>query len=314
MSSSKKPTTTGPDSSTPYPKLNMPESVSCQKITIWSDGVALDGDIYRPKNLSEHEKVAAIVCCHGLGGDKLSAARYAALLAESGFIAVTFSQSGWGESGSDLLLAGEKPELDENQAGLAKVTFIDRMLDPLVWVRNYRAAVDYIEGEPNVDIDRIGSWGTSFGGSVVAYQAAHDARIKALFTQVSPAFSFKDDQLKLAKQRAIDTARGTFPATPQGVDTLPDFEGASVHYARFTQYDILRHGANINVPMLIMVGEEEQYFDNAENGQRLYEILTEKGQAPVEYEVMPNITHYGVYFDGFSHGSQRALGWFKKYL
>ena len=50
--------------------------------------------------------------------------------------------------------------------------YIRELVDPFAWVANVRSALDYIEGEPNVDPARIGLWATSFGGGVAVYQAA----------------------------------------------------------------------------------------------------------------------------------------------
>ena len=52
-------------------------------------------------------------------------------------------------------------------------------------VDDYRAAISYLQGEPGVDPDRIGIWGSSNAGSVVIAVAAIDARVKAVVSQVA---------------------------------------------------------------------------------------------------------------------------------
>ena len=47
-------------------------------------------------------------------------------------------------------------------------------------VADFRAAVSFLQGEPGVDPDRIGIWGSSNGGGVVMAVAGVDARVKAV--------------------------------------------------------------------------------------------------------------------------------------
>lgn len=51
-----------------YPQLVMPPTVERTGVTIWSNGVALDGDLYRPRMLNASQRAAAVVLSHGWGG------------------------------------------------------------------------------------------------------------------------------------------------------------------------------------------------------------------------------------------------------
>ena len=74
----------------------MPSTVERTTVTIWSNGVALDGDIYRPRKLDAGRRAAAVVLSHGWGGDKSTGERYAAKFAAAGMVSLCFSHSGWG--------------------------------------------------------------------------------------------------------------------------------------------------------------------------------------------------------------------------
>lgn len=50
-----------------YPPVVMPAGVSRQALTIWCEGIALDGDIFRPENLRDEDKLPGVVLCHGWG-------------------------------------------------------------------------------------------------------------------------------------------------------------------------------------------------------------------------------------------------------
>ena len=177
----------------------MPENVERTAVKIWSEGAALDADLYRPRGLS-NERIPGVVLSHGWGGTKASPERYAGLFAAAGMITLTFSHRGWGGS------AGEIREL----------------VDPLSWIQSYRSAVDYLEGEPNVDIGRLGAWGTSFGGGTALYTAANDERIKAVAVQVALVGRLDGPRgAAYSKQRAIDLARGTLGPVVAPTDEEP---------------------------------------------------------------------------------------------
>ncbi len=296
-----------------YPELVMPGTVERETITIWSLGMALDADIYRPKVLSETDKLPGIVMSHGVGGDKFTCARYAAKFAEAGMLAISFSQASWGASQGRLMLVGDAPKADDNHEMTAKVRMAFELLDPMEWVACYLSALDYLEGEPNIDTDRIGAWGTSFGGGTAFYATALDERVKALSIQVPAVFNTPPEMAQIARIRARQIARGETPALPQGApDMLPNLRGTP-HFGRFLQYKVGDQAEQINVPTQILVAENEDMFDNDVSGGAAFKRLQARGVESY-YEVLPDIDHYGIYFDGYERGSQLALDWFKKHL
>ena len=297
------------------PALVMPATVERTAVRIWSNGVALDGDIYRPKGLCGDRRVPAVVLSHGWGGSKASGERYAAKFAAAGMVSLCFTHGGWGSSGSRVVLAGDAPELDGDNEGIAKVRVVRELLDPLEWLQNFRCAIDYIEGEPNVDPNRIGAWGTSFGGGVAMHTAANDDRIKVLAVQVASLSVRSDALVKRGKKRAIDMARGDIASVPQGIDTdlFPRLAGTP-HLARLLQFDVTKEAGKLGIPTLMLDAEHEEFFDVAENCGKAYAILKAQGAVPLRYQVVQDIDHYGIYFEGFEEGSDAALDWFSSYL
>jgi dienelactone hydrolase len=284
-------------------------------VRIWSNGVALDSDIYRPKGLGGDRRVPAVVLSHGWGGSKASGERYAAKFAAAGMVSLCFTHGGWGSSGSRVVLAGDAPALDDDNEGIANVRVIRELLDPLEWLQNFRCAIDYIEGEPNVDPSRIGAWGTSFGGGVAMHTAANDDRIKVLAVQVASLSVRSDALVERGKQRAIDMARGRIASVPQGIDgdLFPRLAGTP-HLARLLQFDVTKEAGKLRIPTLMLDAEHEEFFDVAENCGKAYAVLKAQGAVPLRYQVVQDIDHYGIYFGGFEEGSDAALGWFSRYL
>ena len=296
-----------------YPPLEMPDTVERETVTVWSQGMALDADIYRPKDLGADAKLPGIVMSHGVGGDKYTCERYAAKFAEAGMIAISFSQTSWGDSQGRLMFVGDQPDLDDNHEGTAKVRMAFELLDPMDWVTCYISALDYLEGEPNVDTARIGAWGTSFGGGTALYSTALDERLKALSIQVPAVFNAPPAMVQAARFRARQIARGESAPLPQGPpDILPGLRGTP-HFGRFLQYKVGDQVELINVPTQILVAENEEMFENDVSGGAAYKRLQARGVESY-YEVLPDIDHYGIYFGGYERGSQLALEWFQKHL
>lgn len=296
-----------------YPPLVMPDGVGRHPVTVWSNGIALDADVYRPTTIGPDAALPAVVLGHGWGGSKLTAERYAALFASAGMIALTFTQSSWFGSGSPLQLVGEVPDLEVGNEALTRVRFIRDLVDPSAWIANLRTALDYIEGEPNVDAARIGLWGTSFGAGFAIHLAANDDRVKALVAQVPAIAPLRGPVAELARKRAIDTARGDADAIPQGVDLWPNMIGTP-YLATMARYDALSQVERLAIPTLIIDAGEEEMFPIADNGARAAEIIKNTPDGVVDYQVIPGITHYGIYFEGYEHGSRAALDWWGRYL
>lgn len=295
-----------------YPDLILPDTVALNAVTIWSNGIALDGDLYLPRSVVGTDiKVSAVVMSHGLGGTKDTANRYAALFAEAGMAALTFSQSGCGASEARVVLSSRTsiPELVNSSA----VQLRD-VVNPLEWVQNFRAALDFLEGEANVDSDRMGAWGTSFGGGVALHAACNDERIKCLATQVPAVAGIRPAIKDHARRRAIEMARGlTSPLPDPSIDRFP-FTAGVPNYPEMLQYRPIREIGKLAVPTLLIDAGQEEMFDIRENGGKVAEFLKNSGAVPYHYEIIPAIDHYGIYFEGFERGSTLARDWLIEYL
>ncbi len=164
-------------------------------ITLWSDGTRLSGILLFPRDRAEGEKLPAIVLCNGWGGTKdfLTRTGIAPRFAAAGYVVINYDYRGWGDSDSRLVVRGEMPEPDPNGYVTVTAQAIREVVDPFDQQEDIDAAVSYVHGAPMVDKDRIGIWGTSFGGGHVIYRAAHDRRIACVVAQVG---SMPDDWTK----------------------------------------------------------------------------------------------------------------------
>ena len=287
-------------------------------VTLWSDGTRLSGVLLYPKDREEGEKLPAIVLCNGWGGTKafLMRSGIAPRFAAAGYVVIDYDYRNWGDSNSRLVVRGEMPKPDKDGYVTVKAQAIREVVDPVDQQKDIDAAVSYVYGEPMVDKDRIGIWGTSFGGGHVIYRAAHDRRIACVVAQVG---SMPDDWTKrfpaglagVYKQKS-DRARGLVAPVPQGES--PSGLNGAPHPERIALFNPGQYADRVKVPTLLIDAEKEHYFNIKENSGRVHEILKKNG-VPTEYHVLKGIAHYDVYKgQPLDDVMKLEIAWFDKYL
>ncbi len=133
-----------------------------QPVTFYSEGVKLRGDLFLPDGLTAHEHRPGIVLCHGYTGVRaLYLPDNARVLTEAGYVALTFDYKGWGDS--------DGPK--------ARLSPYGRVIDS-------QAALTFLGAQPMVDADRLGLYGTSYGGATVVWTAAVDPRVRCVVSVV----------------------------------------------------------------------------------------------------------------------------------
>lgn len=296
-----------------YPPLRVPDTVERIDTRIWSDGYWLDATLFRPRDLTDGAAAPGIVLSHGWGGGKDSVAHYAVRFAKRGMPALIFSHDGWYGSSGRAQLLDDELDVDADGVALARVRVVRELIDPWNWVRNFRAVTDFLASEPGVDATRLGAWGTSFGGGTALCCAATDDRFRAVVVQCAFLQGPSDEMLAVARRRGGEIARGKIDPFPTAVDANPAFPGA-LNMARMQHYDPLAAVDRLQAPALIIDAEKEELFDRRESGGRAHQLLAERGDIDVRYDVIPDVDHYGIYAGGFVRGSDAALEWFQQHL
>lgn len=281
-----------------------------QPITIWSEGTRLAGDLWMPDGIGAGEKLPAILLCHGWGGLKQHLnSTYAPWWAKAGFVVMTFDYRGWGESGAKLIPLGEIPPADANGELTVRARVVREVVDPFDQIRDIANCLDFLEGEPHVDSERIGLWGSSYGGGHVSFMAAHDPRIKAIVAQVG-AQQPGAATIPAGRARAIARARGESSPIPAAEDGVPGLAGTP-DLAKMIRYRPLATADKIRVPTLVIDAEQEELFDRMQNGHALYEIVSKN--APARYATFP-CKHYAIYDQYYRDASNLARDWFIAHL
>jgi len=132
-----------------------------EKVSVMSDGLRLSGVIHIPEIRNAGRRRPAFVVLHGFGSTKESdnALVPCQFLSRLGYVALRIDMRGCGES--------------EGERG--RVICMEQVEDT-------KNAVSYLASRPEVDVDRVGCFGSSFGGAVAIYTAGVDQRVAAVIS------------------------------------------------------------------------------------------------------------------------------------
>jgi dienelactone hydrolase len=166
--------------------FTLPEGVTSRQITFYSDGTPCYGRIFFPKGFTTLRKWPAVVVGHGINAQAVGIEKYAARFAERGLVAMAIDYRTYGYSGGDVLLLEPDTTTDRQVVWEknARIRIKRTNLNNFRETEDFRAAISYLQGEPGIDPNNIGVWGSSNGASVVLMVAAVDARVKAVVAQV----------------------------------------------------------------------------------------------------------------------------------
>ena len=290
-----------------------------KNISFYSEGVKLDGDLYLPEGVQPGEQRAGVVLCHGYTGVKdLYLPDNAAVLNDAGYVVLTFDYKGWGASeGARTRLA------------------------PYSRVADVQAAMTYLQIQPEVDAERIGIYGTSYGCATVVYVAAIDERAKCVVGVVGLGHGARwmrsvrrpDEWVDLLdaarRDREQRVLTGQSAMAPRDEILLPDRQSAALAAAARAD-----NPNALNELPLEYIDETLQFHPEwvvdkiaprpllliAAGDDRLVppedcESLFEKALEPKKYVVVPDVGHYEVYAKpAFDAVMAETVDWFAAHL
>ncbi len=296
----------------------LPADVEKRTVQIWSDGTRMAAHLYLPKHHKPGDRLPAVVLCAGTGGTKEhTGSRLGPILAQHGYVALAFDYRGWGESDSRLMSVEPQPQPGAQQEITIKVKPLRGQMSYAEQTEDIRAAISYIVGEPGVDAARIGLWGTSYGGGLVIWVAGNDPRVKCMAAQVPGMGAGSNPAaMKAAYDLATKQARGETEPVPIETGKLT---GALARYTAMRRNPVKSIGfsateasAKITAPSLFVVAEKEELSGNAAV-ESVHHDLVKRG-VPSGFHVIKDITHYGVYAEGFAEATRVELEWFDAHL
>ncbi|HIG27638.1 MAG TPA: hypothetical protein EYQ50_07485 [Verrucomicrobiales bacterium] len=295
------------------------EQVQRKGVTIWSDGTRMLGDLYLPKELKKDERLPTIVFIAGTGGTKKGfPQKLGTLFAMAGYAFLAFDYRGWGESDSKLQMLDPMPEPGKDGMVTVTARAIRWQMDFSDQVADIRNAIAFVSGEPHVDSSRIGILGTSYGGGLTVYVAAHDPRVKASAAQV-PGMGGGRGPKAVYRAYVQQTQRSRAEAEPVPYKTgAPGGKMSSYAHMRYNTakgigYSAIEAAELIKTPMLIIDAGSEELMDITKNGGLVAKILKKNG-VDVTYHIYPDIAHYGIYRERLVDATKMEIEFFDKHL
>ena len=288
-------------------------------VEFYSEGFKLCGDMYTPEGMQSEEQRAAVLLCHGYTGVKdLYLPDNAKALNDAGYVAMTFDYKGWGDS-----------EGTRNR------------LAPYSRVMDVQAAMTFLGLQPGVDEERIGLYGTSYGGATVSWVGAVDQRAKCIVSVVGIGHGARwmsrvrrvDEWYDLLERSKADREKRATTGKSQMVERseilLPDRQSAELAEAARrnnpaavstipVEYVDDTVGFNpewivgkISPRPILFITSDNDRLVLPEESEQLYAHAGE----PKKLVVLKGYGHYEVYTEpAFSEVMGAALDWYQKYL
>lgn len=290
-----------------------------QPVHFYSEGTKLAGDLFLPDDLKPGERRAGIVLCHGYTGVRaLYLPDNARELASHGYVVLTFDYKGWGDS--------EGPPT---------------RLAPYSRVADVQAALTFLGAQPNVDDERLGIYGTSYGGATVVWTAAVDPRVKCTVAVVGIGNGRRwmrsvrrpDEFADLLARSAADRVKRALTGESEWVERnevlLPDRQSAELAAAARAKVS----GAVSQIPLefiddtlgfhpewvvdkiaprpvLFITTDDDRLVPPDES----VEMFKRAGE-PKKLVVLPGWGHYEVYAgDAYRQVMDPTVAWFQQHL
>jgi len=281
-----------------------------EDVSFFTDGLRLAGHLYLPAEGAG--PFPAVVFCAGYTGTKDSLEGAVEALVEAGYAFLAFDHRGWGESEG-----------------------VRDAIHPHEQVRDIRAALSYLEGRDEVDADRLGLVGNSFGGGNATVVAAIDDRVRCAVSVLGvgdgaqwlremrsewdwQAFlrEVREDRVRRAnggEERLVDPTEAIMIASPErralkgdGTDARTPFSCAE----SILEHHPADHAAMIAPRAMLWICAERDTVASAALTRRCYEAAGE----PRKLVVLPTDEHYGAYEAYRAVIDEHTLQWLAQHM
>jgi dienelactone hydrolase len=305
-------------------EYQLPEGVRTRQVTFYVDGgTPLYGKLFLPKGFTTTGKLPAVVVGHGINALSIGIEKFAARFAERGLVAMAIDYQSYGFSGSGsddirLLEADTTTDARAVTEKDARILLKRTNLNNVHEIADFRAAVSFLQGEPGIDPDKIGIWGSSNGGAVVIAVAAADARVKAVVSQVSTPRPAPRGPVPIGANLLKDAIQRVREGQGAEVDGGFSFRSKIDQWSTQRNRDV-RPGQLLDqirptTAVLFLPAEKDELTQGASGAIEAAKFLTGRG-VPSQAIVFPGLSHFQAYsYAGFEVGSNLAADWFLKYL
>jgi len=288
-----------------------------RKVQFYSEGTPVVGFIGIPDNYKPGEKRGAVIFCHGFTGIKeMYLPNNAERLRAEGYVTLNFDYRYFGESGGEPRCR----------------------LIPMAQVTDIRNAITYLQSLPEVNPDRIGLYGTSFGCANVVYTAGVDERAQCTVAvvgpgdcerqfRVGPNFDAFMDKVRRAKAEFVTTGKATYMQTARMMardpDVVADLEKAQKAFSQWrpevtfeSLADIMEFkpeavADRISPRAILWIHTDRDKLVPLYEAQSMYA----KARQPKKLVVLENMIHEDVYRgEGFEQVVKHTNAWFTEHM
>lgn len=277
-----------------------------------------DGIVLTLRSPGGNDKKPVIILCHGFCGIReILLPDFAEAFSRAGFSTITFDYRGFGDS-------------DGERGRLVPAMQIDDIL----------SVIDWAKMQPSLDEQRIGLWGTSFGGCHVFAAAAREPGIKCLVSQLA----FADGEEIVTGKMSAEEKAAFLSTLDKMVDkqkssgkemfvnitrVLNDeeskafFEENKAQYPKMDikipfltvretlKYKPAHYASMTTCPALVVIAEEDT-VNPPEQGRALFAAA---GSVKKQLFVESGARHYDIYAGKhFSNVVDVQVAWFKAFL
>lgn len=286
-------------------------------VTFYSEGVPIRGNLGLPDDYEEGEVRGAIAFCHGFSITKdIWFPAYAERFRKEGYITLRFDYRFFGESG------GEPRQ----------------RLIPNAQVTDARNAAMFLRGLDEVDADKVGLYGTSFGCGIATAAAGLDDNIACIVGTAGPADclrqfrkgeTFDDFHDKVRRKRAefVRTGETGYLSVPRMMRRDPEMEADLEQLAE--EHDEWRPEITFESMFDILEFKPEDYADRISPAAAMWIYVKDdllvplaegksyfaKAREPKELVILEGIKHREVYAgEGRDRLLAHATRWFHEHM
>lgn len=287
------------------------------QVNFLSENTHIAGTIYLPESYTADSKMPGIILCQGFAATKeMLLPAYAEKFAQNGYLVLTFDYRGFG--GSD----GETGRLV-----------------PKLQIEDIKNAVSFLSSFNGIDTNRIGLWGSSYGGANAVVAASLDKRIKCLCVQLTfgngercvtsnmtpeEVFRFKETLTKLREKKErtgkeMMVSVGKMLSDEQSKvflqENVEKFPELNIKIPFLTIFETINHKPenylkDLHIPVLFIGAENDLVNPIGETIS-----LFDKALEPKSLEIIKGAKHFDLYSgDYLEQTVSKQLLWFGKYL
>ncbi|EJY5484612.1 alpha/beta fold hydrolase [Salmonella enterica subsp. enterica serovar Infantis] len=277
-----------------------------------------DGIVLTLRSPADSTKNPVIILCHGFCGIReILLPDFSEAFTRAGFSTITFDYRGFGDS-------------DGERGRLVPAMQIDDIISVVNWAKK----------QPTLNAQRIGLWGTSFGGCHVFGAAVRDPEIKCIISQLAFADGeeivtgkmndAEKEAFLLTLNKMTEKQKSTGKEMFVGVNrVLSDAESKSFfeeYRAEYPKMDIkipfltvretlqykpVLNASQVTCPTLVVIAGRDT-VNPPEQGRALFEAVGSKEKRLYEES---NARHYDIYTgEHFKQVISIQTEWFKTYL